>query len=77
MVKQNKNINELLEKLPSKEGYERDIAFEQANELGICDCGDVIDGEPIFKFLAKEGVMITYVKRDNLLHYMNSMKLHY
>lgn len=68
-------IEEILELIPSKEGYERDIPMSEAQEMGIHFCGDFKEGIPVHKFLAKERVMLTYHQIGKILYHVETLPL--
>jgi hypothetical protein len=70
------DITLILENLPSKEGYEKNFNLEEADIKGINACGESEEGHPLYKFLAKEGVMLTYHLKNNKLYYQRTEKLH-
>ena len=63
--------------LPSVKEYERDVSLEEAEKRGIHFCGDYTSQQvEVYKFLACEGVMVTYHRDGDVLRYQKTEALH-
>ncbi|PIN73893.1 hypothetical protein COV20_02135 [Candidatus Woesearchaeota archaeon CG10_big_fil_rev_8_21_14_0_10_45_16] len=71
------DITTLLNFLPSIRGYERNFSLKEGEQAGINPCGDTDEeGYEIYKFLGREGQMVTYYHDGSRLIYVETMKLH-